>query len=118
MGQAIRFEIRTHFSASQENRVTICQDLAPMAFLIPISFVLLSAIKEDKPYKPRLDRKIDSAAKRENRLRILLSDKYKSEYSSSRKEYSRGKAGYCLFQVRSILLIVFLTSLPSSLIKI
>ncbi len=75
IGQAIRFEIRTHFRASQENRATICQDLAPMTFLTPISLVLLSAIKEDKPYNPRHDRKTDSTAKRANRLRILLSDK-------------------------------------------
>jgi len=74
IGQAIRLEIRTHLRASQENRVMICQNLAPRAFLIPISLVRFSAIKEDKPYNPRQDRKIDSTANRANKLRILFSD--------------------------------------------
>jgi len=42
-------EIRTYFMASHENRVTICLVVAPMAFRIPISFVLFSARNEDKP---------------------------------------------------------------------
>ena len=57
-GEAIRIEIPTSFRKSLDNNVMMPDTLDPNTFLMPISFVLCSALNIASPNKPRHEIKI------------------------------------------------------------
>jgi hypothetical protein len=64
---------------------------APRTFLIPISFVLLSAVNDVNPNNPRQARNMAMAVKDVKLLLNRISVLYRVSIVSSRKAYSNGK---------------------------
>ena len=65
------FAINTHFMNSFISNEAMFDTEAPMTFLMPISFVRCSAIKEAKPNKPRHAMNTASIVKLFMSLRVL-----------------------------------------------
>lgn len=68
IGVAIAIAINTGFVNVEDSRYTTWKIDAPNTLRTPISFVLCSARKAERPYKPRLEIKIPSAAKTLNKF--------------------------------------------------
>ena len=62
-GQAIRLDKITHFKKFFVSRSTIPDVEAPTTFLMPISFVLCSAVNDASPKSPRHEIKIVKTVK-------------------------------------------------------
>ena len=74
----------------------------PRIFRIPISLVLCSAMKEDKPYKPSAAMIAARTVKYTNRWLMLTSFEYISSYFVCCIKYSNGKSGYKDFHFEAI----------------
>ncbi len=89
-GKAISVAIVTSFKNSLDsNPTTVCTE-APSTFLTPISFFRRSAVKIDKPNKPRQATKMEIKVKMPNTVPIRCSERYNASNSLSRKLKIKG----------------------------
>src|SRR3979490_1213812 len=106
MGKDNTVANRTSLIKSMESNETMLIREAPRTFLMPISFVLCTAVYDDNPIRPRQEMMMASTVKMLMIFPNRLSSLYWLLYRSSRKKYSKALPGKNFLKVVSPLAII------------